>query len=312
MEGQYVIGIDAGGTKVAYGLFDAEGTLLYSTQHPSDPELDGPAFADRMIETVERILAGNGLEKEQIKGIGIGICSFIIKDRGYIYLTSALVKIRDFAMQEYIQSRLGIPVELDNDANVAALAEQRRGAGRGHKDLVYVVFGTGIGSGIILNNELVHGSYGWAGECGHMLITPDDGLDCGCRNKGCFMSYASGGYIVRWAKKYMEEGAESELSRCENLSAKDILAAWHHGDALAVKLVDQMAHYMAVCLYNIYELLNINMFVIGGGITNFGDMMLEKVRAEFDRYNQVPLPVDIVYSTLEKDMGIIGAAELIL
>lgn len=307
----YVIGIDIGGTKVAYGLFDSSGTLICSREHPSDRDADGPAFSDGIIETVRSIIDGSGLSGCDIRGIGIGICSFILFDKGYIYLTSALEKIRDFAMRDYIEERLGIRVVLDNDANAAALAEQRRGAAKGRRDMVFMAFGTGIGSGIIINGEIVHGSYGWAGESGHMLITPDEGIECGCRNRGCFMSYASGMGIAKWARRYLDEGAESELSLCDDISAKDILAAYNHGDALAGKLVDQIAHYMGVCMFNIYQLLNINMFVLGGGLINFGDMLLDKIRAEFDRYNKIPLPVDIVFGGLKKDTGIIGAAELV-
>jgi len=308
----YVIGIDVGGTKVAYGLFDSRGGLIHRCQHPSDSSLDGPAFSDRMIETVREIMREFELSAGDIKGVGIGICSFIIMDRGYIYMTSALEKICNFAMRDYLEEHLGIRVVLENDANVAALAEQRRGAARGRRDVVYMAFGTGIGSGIIINNEIVHGSYGWAGESGHMLITPDDGMECGCRNRGCFMSYASGLGIALWARRYLEEGAESELSACPELSARDILTAYNHGDALAARLVDQVAHYMAVCMFNVYQLLNINMFVLGGGLVNFGDMMLDKIRAEFNRYNKIPLPVDIVYAELKDDMGITGAAELVI
>ena len=307
----YVIGIDAGGTKVAYGLFDSSGKLIFRTRHPSDINADGPAFSDRIIETVNAILDECRLVPEDIKGIGIGMCSFIFIDEGYVYMTSALENIRDFAMRDYIESRLGIKVVLDNDANAAALAEQRKGAARGHKDVVYMAFGTGVGSGIIINNELVHGSYGWAGESGHMLITPDEGMECGCRNRGCFMTYASGMGMARWAQKFIDEGCESELAQCAEITAKDILAAYSNGDALAEKLVDQTAHYMGICMFNIYQLLNINMYVLGGGLVNFGDMMLEKIRNEFNRYNKIPLPVDIVFAELKDDMGITGAAELV-
>lgn len=312
MEKKYVIGIDVGGTKVAYGLFNGKGELLYETEHPSDKDSDGPRFTDTMIDTVRRIMDIHDLHAEDIEGIGIGICSFILFDEGYIYLTSALERIREFPMRDYMQERLGIRVVLDNDANVAALAEQRKGAGRGHKDMVYMVFGTGIGSGIILNNSLVHGSYGWAGESGHMIISPDEGPECGCGNRGCFMSYASGLAIAQWAEKYIDEGWDSKLCHCGNITARDILAAYNSGDKLAEKLVEQMAHYMGICMFNVYQLLNINMFVIGGGLINFGEMMLERIKAEFGRYNKIPLPVDIVYAELKKNAGIIGAAELIL
>lgn len=118
----YVIGIDAGGTKVAYGLFDAKGELLERFRHPSDPELDGPAFSDSLIRTLRKILERNGLAMENLKGVGICMPSYILFDTGHIFLTSALPKIHDFGMREYLQERLGVRVVLDNDANAAALA----------------------------------------------------------------------------------------------------------------------------------------------------------------------------------------------
>ena len=128
----YTIGIDAGGTKVAYGLFDREGTLTDRMQHPSDSRADGPAFSDKMLESVRELLARNSLSLESLSGIGICMPSYILFEKGYIYLTSALPKIREFAMRDYFEERLpGVKVVLDNDSNGAALAEYRRGAGRG-------------------------------------------------------------------------------------------------------------------------------------------------------------------------------------
>lgn len=312
MDDRYVIGIDGGGTKVAYGLFDLEGRMLDRVQHPSDLEADGPAFSDQLIRTVRELLQKHHLTPEQLQGVGICMPSYILYDKGYICLTSALTKIRDFAMRDYLEERLGVRVVLDNDGNAAALAEHRRGAGQGLRHMVYVAVSTGIGSGIIIDGNLFHGSYGWAGECGHMLATPDEGVLCGCRNRGCFMSYAGGRYVPRHLKIRMLEGAESLMEGKEDLSCEDLLAAYHQGDALAKEQISVMAHYIAVCLYNIYQLLNINVFVFGGGLTNFGDILFDQVREEFDRYNQIPMPVEFRYAELKKDFGIIGAAELVM
>ena len=312
MDDRYVIGIDGGGTKVAYGLFDLEGRMLDRVQHPSDLEADGPAFSDQLIRTVRELLQKHHLTPEQLQGVGICMPSYILYDKGYICLTSALTKIRDFAMRDYLEERLGVRVVLDNDGNAAALAEHRRGAGQGLRHMVYVAVSTGIGSGIIIDGNLFHGSYGWAGECGHMLATPDEGVLCGCRNRGCFMSYAGGRYVPRHLKIRMLEGAESVMEGKEDLSCEDLLAAYHQGDALAREQISVMAHYIAVCLYNIYQLLNINVFVFGGGLTNFGDILFDQVREEFDRYNQIPMPVEFRYAELKKDFGIIGAAELVM
>lgn len=310
---KYRIGIDAGGTKVAYGLFDADGQLLDRMQHPSDINADGPAFSDRMIETIREIEKKHNLKNEDLQGIGICMPSYILFDTGYVYLTSALTNIRDFPMKKYLQERLpGVKIVLDNDSNAAALAEYRKGAGRGSRHMIYMATSTGIGSGIIIDGKLFRGSYGWAGECGHMLATPDEGIMCGCRNRGCFMSHASGRYVPKHLKIKMLEGRETSMVDKEDLSCEDLLAAYNEGDELAIEMVEQMAHYIAVCAYNCFMMLNINVFVFGGGLTHFGDALFGRVRKEFDRYNQIPLPVEFRFAELKKDFGIVGASELVL
>ena len=178
--------------------------------------------------------------------------------------------------------------------------------------MVYVAVSTGIGSGIIIDGKLFRGSYGWAGESGLLLATPDEGVLGGCRNRGCFMSYASGRYVPKHLKMRMLQGKESSMQLIENLSCEDLLQAYQENDELAIEMVESMAHYLAVCLYNCYMLLNINVFVFGGGLTNFGEALFGRVRKEFDKYDQIPLPVEFRFAELKKDFGIIGAAELVI
>lgn len=308
---KYVIGIDAGGTKVAYGLFESGGKLIDRFQHSTDIHADGPMFSDGLITSINHMLEKNGLDHSYLDGIGVCMPSFIHFDKGKICMTSAMVNIQDFYMKDYLQQRLNVPVVLDNDSNVAALAEWRHGAGCGSKHMVYMASSTGIGSGIVINGQLFRGSYGWAGESGHMIATPDEGILCGCKNKGCFMSYASGRYAPKYVEKRLEEGAVSELSEHEVLNCKHILNAYENSDRLAIETVERMARYFAVCVFNIYQLLNINLFVFGGGLLNFGDRLFSRIRTEFDRYNHIPYPVEFRFAELGDDFGIIGAAELI-
>ena len=141
---QYRIGIDAGGTKVAYGLFDADHALVDRFQHATPITADGPAFCDLVIESLHRLLQKNNIGVDSLQGIGICMPSFILFDEGYVCMTSAMVNIRDFAMRDYLQERLNVPVVLDNDSNVAALAEHRYGAGRGRRHMIYMATSTGI------------------------------------------------------------------------------------------------------------------------------------------------------------------------
>ncbi|MEH2957244.1 ROK family protein [Candidatus Merdisoma sp. JLR.KK006] len=311
MEKKYIFGIDAGGTKVAYGLFDRAGELLDRYQHPTDIEADGPAFSDRVIATIKEILEKNHASLEEVYGIGICMPSYIRFETGYIHMTSAMVNIQDFGMRDYMEERLGVKVILDNDSNVAALAEHRRGAGRDCKDMVYMAVSTGIGSGIIINRDVFRGSYGWAGESGHMLDTPDAGIMCGCGNYGCFMSQISGRNLPKRLAIRMLKGKESLLSQAEELNGEALLKAYEAGDELAREEIEHMAHHLAVCVYNVYQLLNINVFVFGGGLTNFGDILFGRVREEFDRYDHIKMPVEFRFAELKKDFGIIGAAELL-
>jgi len=223
-------------------------------------------------------------------------------------MTSAVPGIKDFPMRDYLSERLHTRISLVNDADAAALAEYRHGAGRGARHMVYVVLGTGIGSGIIIDGKPFQGSYGFAGECGHMLATPDAGWPCGCENRGCFMSYAAGLFIPAHVKSKLDKGAKSALpAGADGLSLQKALDA---GDAVAIEIIDTMAHYIAVCLFNIYQMLNINIFVFGGGLVNLGESLFNRVRVEFDRFNHIPLPVHFRMAELEHDIGIIGAAEV--
>jgi len=201
-------------------------------------------------------------------------------------------------------------IVLDNDANAAALAEHRHGAGRGMKHMVYMVIGTGSGSGIIIDGKVFSGSYGAAGECGHALATPDEGIMCGCENKGCFMSYIAGKHLPKRTKLGLESGIKSILTP-ETVDGKTLLEAYNKGDQLAIKLIADMAHYLAYCTFNMYQILNINTFVFGGGITGIGDPLFDRMRDEFNRYYHIKFPVHFKMAELKEDIGIIGAAEFI-
>jgi glucokinase len=308
MNEKYVIGIDAGGTKVAYGLFNSRGVIVDRTQHPTDPSADGPKFSDTLIENIRTLVNKNGLTLDSLSGVGVCMPSYILPDEGRIFMTTAMPGIKDFPMRGYLSERLRTRISLVNDASAAALAEYRHGAGRGVRHMVYIVLGTGLGSGIIIDGALFQGTYGFAGECGHMLATPDAGWPCGCENSGCFMSYAAGISIPSHVKSRLDSGAES-LLRVEEADGRNLEKAHNAGDAQAALIIEEMAHYTAVCLFNIYQMLNINTFVFGGGLANMGEVLFSRIRGEFDRYNHIPLPVYFKMAELKADIGIIGAAE---
>jgi len=336
MNDKYIIGVEAGGTKVAYGLFDGGGALAARAQHATDAAADGLAFSDALIRNIRSLMDAGGVTFDMLEGIGICMPSFILFDEGRILMTSAIPNIKDFPMRDYLAERLPARIALDNDANAAAVAEHRRGAGRGARHMVYMVVGTGLGCGIIIDGRLFRGSYGWAGECGHMLATPDAGIMCGCENRGCYMSYVAGKSLPERIKSKlagdgaggftsgvsggMADGALSESSAAVGNATTDesksadgraLLNAYNGGDARAVGVINEMAHYLAVCVYNVYQMMNINTYVFGGGLVNLGEALFGRMRAEFARFDHIRMPVYFKMAELTEDAGIIGAAEFV-
>jgi glucokinase len=324
---QFSIGIDIGGTNVVYGLFDNQKKIFLRMTHPSNASCSPIEFFDEIIANIRKMLEKECVEKSNVKGVGLGMPSFINFEECHINKTSNLINIHDFPARSYIMKNLdGIRVILDNDAHAAAIAEHRLGAGRGFNHMLYCPVGTGISSGIIINGSIFRGSYGWAGESGHMIISPDDGVECGCENRGCFMSWCSGSMIIRHIQNWIEAGEKSCITGFagdEKMNCNHLAEAYNAGDLLARRAIAQMVKYMGVWTYNIYVTLNINCFVFGGGLiklfrdlNDISDGLLNSIKREFDTYNKNSLPVFFKEAELSDvrsgdDFGIIGAAELL-
>ena len=312
----YVIGIDVGGTKVAYGLFGANKNLLEQHRHNADKNLAPSAFFDQIAGEIKILCAKAGVGMDRLRGVGIGMPSFIRRQDGYILKTVNLTNIQNFPALSYLNEKLeGIHIVLDNDARVAALAEHRQGAGRGFSNMLYCPLSTGISSAIIINNELFRGSDGFSGESGHALITPGEGVKCGCGQKGCFMSYCSGSMIMKHIHLWIGQGQPTIMAdmaaSCDELTAIHLNYAWKQGDPMAIRAVEQMTHYMAIWLFNLYLTLNINCFVFGGGLLHMDFPLLSKVREKFDCFCTDAGDVYFKTARLGDLFGIIGAAELL-
>ncbi|GHU33800.1 glucokinase [Spirochaetia bacterium] len=321
----YTIGIDAGGTKTAYGVLNGSKNLIQRISHSSDPSLSAEAFFDKIAETILELMRNHNLKKENIRGVGIGMPSFILFEEGRIIKTSNLTNIRDFPARAYLMKKLdGIRVILDNDSHTGAIAEHRLGAGRGFDNMLYCPVSTGISSGIIINGEIFRGRYGWSGESGHMIVSPGEGIECGCGNRGCIMSWCSGSMIVKHIIKWIESGEKTCMTElagsADAITCFHIESAYNSGDALAIRAVDQMSTYLGIWTYNLYVTLNINCFVFGGGLLKMkrylatGEaegILLSRMKEIFDEYNKNDMPVYFKEAELGDDFGIIGAAELL-
>ena len=331
---QFTIGIDIGGTKAAYGLLNSQKQIVLRKTHPSNADCPPEEFFDEVTATIRGIMSDNHIEKENLRGIGIGVPSFVLFEEGRIVKTCNLTNIHDFPARSYLTEKLGgIRVVIDNDGHTAAIAEHRYGAGRGFDNMLYCPVSTGISSGIIINGSIFRGSYGWAGESGHMIITPDDGIMCGCGNQGCVMSWCSGSMIGKHIKKWIEAGEKSCITGIagnEDLNCNHIAEAYNNRDPLARRAVAQMVKFLGIWTFNLYLTLNINCFIFGGGLLKmFNDIkeegpkpgensggLLNAMKEVFDKYNNNSMPVYFKEAELSNtvsgdDFGIIGAAELL-
>lgn len=314
----YYVGVDVGGTKTAYGVFNENHQILSRHLQPTLTKGSCEDICQRVVDGLYQVLKKAELTLAEISGVGLAFPSFINFETGQILCTSNICDLRDFAAKDYFLEKLQIPVVLDNDCNVAAIAEHRFGAGRGYKHMLYCAVSTGIANGIIINNSLFRGSYGAAGETGHMLATPYEGVLCGCGNQGCFMSHSSGSMIVKHIEEWIKEGRESLMLTMANndpsaINGYIIEKAALAGDPLALESLNKMAYYLGVWTYNLYQAFNINCYVFGGGLVKMGDFLFSKVRTHFDHFNrsQAKLPVYFKYAELAQDFGIIGAEQLL-
>jgi glucokinase len=315
---QYTVGVDVGGTKTAYGLFGPDQSLVARTEMPTRLCGTPEQIADAVLDGIRAIVARHGLALADLEGVGLAFPSYIDYEAGRILCTTNITDLCGFDARDYFQAKLGVRVALDNDCHVAAMAEHRLGAGRGYHHLLFCAVSTGISSAMIINDRLFRGSYGAAGETGHMLITPEVGVQCGCGHAGCFMSHISGSMIVQHIRGWLDAGQSSVMLAMAKgdpaaIDCEIVRAAALAGDALAQSALEHMAYYLGVWTYNLYQALNINCYVFGGGLTGLGELLFGPARAHFDRLNvtQPGQEVHWKFAQLGRDAGIIGAQLLL-
>lgn len=315
----YYVGIDIGGTKIAYGLFDEDRQLLTKKKMPSDDQKDGEAFFAPVIDVIWEYEKEAERRGGKIRGIGIGITGFVDFERGALTRTASLPRLNDFAVVDYLKRQLGgeLKIVMDNDCHCGALAEYRHGAGKGHKNMLYCPVSTGISTGIVIDGKLFRGSNGASGESGHMLsaVPKDLRMRCSCGNEGCFNSLCSGKAITNYVKRWIEEGEASILPELaggmEHITARHINEAYERGDEVAHRAVEQMAHYLAIWIFNVYMLLNVDCIVFSGGLLAMGDKLFGRIEKMFEEYHTNGFPVQFYKTELGADSGLLGALELL-
>ncbi|KKM12287.1 hypothetical protein SY88_03775 [Clostridiales bacterium PH28_bin88] len=308
---QYLaVGIDLGGTNIKAAVVNGNGYILASNQVATLSAGGPDAVVDRMTELVTRVWQQAGLTGMRPDRIGVGVPGTVDAHTGTVIFAPNL-GWSHFPLGESLGRRLGSPVWLENDADAAALGEHWVGAGRGMRYLLVITVGTGIGSGLILNGKLFQGSTGRGTEMGHFKVV-EDGLPCGCGNKGCLETVSSASALVRMAREALTRGDKTTLSKNSDLDARDILAAARDGDGLARGILRKAAGYLGVALANMALALDLERVIIGGGVAAAGSLILEPVREQVTRLTRPYSKPEVVLGVLGNAAGSIGAAARVI
>ena len=310
---KYIYGVDIGGTTVKMGLFDGNGDMLEKWEIVTRKDNNGSEILPDVAKSIKEKNEEKGISAEDILGIGIGIPGPITED-GRV-LKCANLGWGVFSVADEVSKLTGVEkVKVGNDANVAALGEQWRGGGRGFDNIVMVTLGTGVGGGIIQSGKILTGTNGAAGEIGHIKVNPLETRTCGCGCKGCLEQYASATGIMRRAKELLEEtDKDSYMRQFENVTGKEIFDAYKEGDELGKQVVDEFAKYLGMGLANVASVIDSDAFVIGGGVSKNGPVVIDVVKEEYEKNVLFALKgKEFRIAELGNDAGMYGAVRMVL
>ncbi len=321
----FAIGVDLGGTNLRIAAVEDNGTLLEKTTLGTQVQRGRDFVIGEMCEAIQKVVmkyAG----KAQLDGIGIGVPGIIDLETGMLYESPNLPGWDHYPVREEIERRLNTKVILENDANAAALGEKWLGAARDYPSMCMITLGTGVGGGIVLNGRIWHGMTGMAGELGHITVEPE-GAKCNCGNNGCIEQYASATAIVRMAREAIATGKAPELKRAaegndKEFNSRVVYQMAVQGDSAAQEIYGRVGRYLGIAIAGVINALNLNMYVIGGGVVSaweaFAPAMMEEIgRRSFlyratspERKLGTNKTTIVTRALLGSDAGLFGAARL--
>jgi glucokinase len=305
------IGVDIGGTKIAAGVVDEHGSILETSTVPTPPTADG------VIDAIADAVRAASSEHD-VDAVGIGAPGYVDDKRATVLFTPNL-SWRHEALKDKVEQRIDLPVAIENDANAAAWGEYKFGVGTGHEDVVCITIGTGLGGGVIIGGRLHRGRFGVAAEFGHIRMVPD-GLLCGCGNQGCWEQYASGSALVRYARQRATatpENATILLSlgdgTPEGVEGKHISEAARQGCPVAVDSFRELARWAGAGLADLASLFDPGAFIVGGGVSDEGDLVLDPIRKSYRRWlvgSRWRPHAEVLAAQLGGWAGMVGVADL--
>ena len=309
---KYGFGIDLGGTTVKIAYFDETGSMLEKWEIPTVTADGGSQILPDIAASIRAFIEAHNLNETSILGLGIGV-------PGPVNAKGVVNKCVNlgwgvFNISEELTRLTGFPVKAGNDANVAALGEFWKGGGQGCDNMVFVTLGTGVGGGIVVEGNLLHGAHGSGAEIGHLCVNPEETLPCNCGNYGCVEQYCSATGIVRLAKLYLANNQTvTPLRELDNLTCKDIFDAAKAQDEAALAVLDQVYAYMGLFLGNVCSTVNPEVVVIGGGVSKAGDMLVKGIEPYFHKHVfHAASGAKFTMASLGNDAGAYGAFKLAL
>ncbi|MCX4264437.1 MAG: ROK family protein [Muribaculaceae bacterium] len=309
----YVLGIDIGGTNTVFGIVDARGNVIASSSIKTQRHNDFYLYLDELYAAASKLIEANEAT-DKIQGIGIGAPNAN-------YYTGRIENAVNLPwpsinLAELVSEKFGIPVAITNDANAAALGEMTYGAARGMKDFIMITLGTGVGSGIVINGQMVYGANGFAGELGHVIVKRNNGRLCGCGRTGCLETYCSATGVARTAREFLEARTEPSILRhldIDAITSKDVYDAAVQGDKLAKDVFEYTGNILGEAMADMVSFSAPEAFILFGGLSKSGDLLLKPVCEALER-NMLPcfkgLAKVILSELKEADAAVLGASAL--
>lgn len=310
----YYIGVDIGGTGIQVGIVNEKGNIILKDECSTDIKGGFCKVLKDIEKLIRRLLDENSISYTDINSIGFGIPSFVNKKGEVTCVNLGWHNVKFVKqMKEYLPE---FDIYVENDATVAALAENKFGSMKGRDVAVMLTLGTGVGGGIIINGQAFVGAHGMGSEVGHVIIG-DNYFDCNCGNNGCFETFCSATAIIKYAQKLIKEGNETTIyDKCgkdiNNINAKMIFDSYREGDRISKDIIQRFKNYLAIGIAGIINTIDPSVIAIGGGLSKSGDIILDGLEEEVRKhilYKEEEF-ADIVIATLGSEAGIIGAAFL--
>ncbi|MCR5719567.1 MAG: ROK family glucokinase [Lachnospiraceae bacterium] len=310
---KYAFGVDIGGTTVKMGLFEKDGTLVSKWDIVTTKDNNGEKILPDIAASLKKKMEEEGLTSEDIEGVGVGVPGAIDSEGKLVGNAANLGWVEKDIRKELSDLMGGLKTVVANDANVAGYGEMWAGGAKGYTSVCMVTLGTGVGGGIIIDGNILAGATGAGGEIGHICVNPDETESCGCGLKGCLEMYASATGIVRLAKRRLAKDDAPSVLRKDDISAKTVFDGVKNNDAVCKEVATEFGRILGKGLGSLASVINPEIFVIGGGVSKAGSVLLDYVVDEFKKNTiNACRNTKFALATLGNDAGIIGAAGLIL